>query len=46
MYSLISILIRLFSLSNNSEAKVLAKNVFPEPEDPKNKNEPSGCYLL
>lgn len=34
------------SESNNSLLRVLAKWVLPLPEEPKNKNEPRGYYLL
>lgn len=46
VYSDISILISACSVSNSSHAIYLAKCVLPEPELPRNKNEPSGCYLL
>lgn len=41
-----SILTIFSSESNNSWLKVFAKCVLPLPEDPKNKNDPKGYYLL
>ena len=44
MYSDISILIILSSLSNRLLAKVLASSVLPTPVGPRNINEPIGLF--
>ena len=42
MYSLISILTMLFSLSNKASARALASSVLPTPVGPRNINDPIG----
>jgi hypothetical protein len=36
----------LSSESNSSLLNVFARCVLPLPDDPKNKNDPNGCYFL